>query len=75
MNKLTVKQREETVSEEHRIAKAVAERDAKQALQQLEEDEKRAAMLKSIAAHREFMVTHIQICHLKQVMLIYHKHF
>lgn len=56
MNKLTVEQREQTVSEEQRIAKALAERDAKQALQQLEEEERRAAMLNSIAAHREFMV-------------------
>lgn len=61
MNKLTVEQREQTVSEEQRTAKAVAERDAKQALQQLEEEEKRVAMLKSIAVHREFMVTKVQI--------------
>lgn len=57
MNKLTVTQQEQAVSEEQRIAKAVAERDAKQAQQQWEEAERKAAMLKSIAAHREFMVT------------------
>lgn len=56
MNKLTVEKREQTVSEEQRIAKAVAEQDAKQAQQQWEEEEKRVAMLKSIAAHRDFMV-------------------
>ncbi|KAK2839774.1 hypothetical protein Q5P01_013514 [Channa striata] len=55
MNKLTMKQREQMVSEDERIAKAVAEWDAKQAQQQREEDEKRTAMIKSIAAHRELM--------------------
>ncbi|GAA6231206.1 coiled-coil domain-containing protein 173 isoform X2 [Lates japonicus] len=55
MNKLTDTQREQTVSEEQRIAKAVAERDAKQAQQQREEEEKKAAVLKAITAHREFM--------------------
>lgn len=64
MNKLTVEQREQTVSEEQRIAKAVAEQDAKQAQQQSEDEEKRAAMLKSIAAHRELLVTHVQMLHL-----------
>ncbi|XP_047457343.1 protein CFAP210 [Mugil cephalus] len=55
MNKLSASQREQTVSEAQRIARAVAERDAKQAQQQREEEEKKAAMIKSIAAHREFM--------------------
>ncbi|XP_022072385.1 cilia- and flagella- associated protein 210 isoform X2 [Acanthochromis polyacanthus] len=55
MDKLTVKQKEEVVSEEQRIAKAVAERDAKQAQEQQEKEEKKAEMLKSIAAHRESM--------------------
>ncbi|XP_026232649.1 coiled-coil domain-containing protein 173 isoform X2 [Anabas testudineus] len=55
INKLTVKQREQTVSEEGRIAKAVAERDAKQAQQQREEEEKKAAMLTSISTHRQLM--------------------
>lgn len=59
MHKLIVKQQEQTVSEEQRIAKAVMERDAKQAQQQLVEKEKRAKMLKSIAEHREVMVTQI----------------
>lgn len=53
---LTATQQEETVGEEQRIAKAVAEQDAKQVQQQWEEEEKRAAMMKAIAAHREFMV-------------------
>uniref|UniRef100_A0A3B4WHU9 Cilia and flagella associated protein 210 n=1 Tax=Seriola lalandi dorsalis TaxID=1841481 RepID=A0A3B4WHU9_SERLL len=57
MNKLTVAQQDQSVSEEQRIAKAVAERDAKQAQRHREEEEKRTAMLKSITAHREFMVT------------------
>lgn len=57
MNKLTVTQKEQTASEEQRITKAVDEQDAKQAQQQWEEEEKRAAMLNSIAAHRDFMVT------------------
>ncbi|XP_040913771.1 coiled-coil domain-containing protein 173 [Toxotes jaculatrix] len=55
MNKLTVTEQEQTISEEQRIAKAVAERDAKQLQQQREGEEKRAAMLKSISAHRELM--------------------
>uniref|UniRef100_A0A3Q2WH69 Cilia and flagella associated protein 210 n=1 Tax=Haplochromis burtoni TaxID=8153 RepID=A0A3Q2WH69_HAPBU len=55
INKLTVTQQEQAVSEEQKIAKAVAESEAKQAQQQLEEDEKKAAMLKSISVHRELM--------------------
>ncbi|XP_044071942.1 coiled-coil domain-containing protein 173 [Siniperca chuatsi] len=55
MNKLTITQQEQTVSEEQRITKAVAEQDAKQAQKQWEEEERRANMLKSIAAHREVM--------------------
>ncbi|XP_051259642.1 cilia- and flagella- associated protein 210 [Dicentrarchus labrax] len=54
-NKLTVTQQEQTVSEEQRIAKAVAEQDAKEAQHRWQEGKKRAAMLKSINAHREFM--------------------
>ncbi|KAM4559053.1 cilia- and flagella- associated protein 210 isoform 2-T2 [Odontesthes bonariensis] len=54
-SKLTATQQEQAASEEQGIAKAVAERDAKQAMLQLEEEEKKAAMLKSIAAHRDFM--------------------
>lgn len=52
-----VTQQEQAVSEEQKIAKAVAESEAKQAQQQLEEDEKKAAMLKSISVHRELMVS------------------
>ncbi|CAI5656109.1 coiled-coil domain-containing protein 173 isoform X2 [Oreochromis aureus] len=55
INRLTVTQQEQAVSEEQKIAKAVAEREAKQAQQQLEEDEKKAEMLKSISVHRELM--------------------
>ncbi|XP_068602867.1 cilia- and flagella- associated protein 210 [Brachionichthys hirsutus] len=54
-NKLTITQQEQTVGEAQRIAKAVAEQDAKRALQQLEEAEKRAESMKSIATHRELM--------------------
>lgn len=61
MNKLTVGQQQQTEDEEQRIAKAVAELDAKQAQRQWEEEEKKAAMLKSITAHREKMVTHVQL--------------
>ncbi|XP_074515454.1 cilia- and flagella- associated protein 210 [Sebastes fasciatus] len=55
MNKLTVEQQDKTDIEEQRIAQAVAEQDAKQAQQQREKEEKAAAMMESIAAHREFM--------------------
>lgn len=56
MKDLTVKQQEQSVSEEQRIAKAVAEQDAKQAQQWWEEEERRATMLRSIRAHRELTV-------------------
>lgn len=59
MDKLTVTQQEQKVSEEQRIARAVAEQNAKQAQQQWEEEEKRATMLKSMAAHRELRVTQV----------------
>ncbi|XP_035532491.1 coiled-coil domain-containing protein 173 [Morone saxatilis] len=55
MNKLTVTQQENTHSEEQRIAKAAAEQEAKEAQQRWQEGKKRAAMLKTINAHREFM--------------------
>ncbi|KAM4609460.1 cilia- and flagella- associated protein 210 [Polymixia lowei] len=54
-DKLITIQQEQTFNEEELIAKAVAEREAKQAQHQMEEDEKKAATLKSIAAHRESM--------------------
>ena len=41
---------------EQSIAKAVAEREAKRARVQREKEERRAAMLDSIAAHRESRV-------------------
>lgn len=56
MKDLTVKQQEQSVGEEQRIAKAVAEQDAKQAQQWWEEEERRATMLRSIRAHRELTV-------------------
>lgn len=59
MDKLTVTQQEQKVSEEQRIARAVAEDNAKQAQQQWEEEEKRVTMLKSMAAHRELRVTQV----------------
>lgn len=59
MDKLTVTQQEQKVSEEQRIARAVGEQNAKQAQQQWEEEEKRATMLKSMAAHRELRVTQV----------------
>lgn len=59
MNELTVTQQEQTVNEEQKIAKVVAEQHAKQAHQQREEEEKRATMLKTIATHRELTVTQV----------------
>ncbi|CAJ1079355.1 coiled-coil domain-containing protein 173 [Xyrichtys novacula] len=56
MDKLTVRKQEQTTDEEERIAKAVAEQEAKQARQQQEENEKRTKMLESIAAHRELTI-------------------
>ncbi|KAE8299331.1 Coiled-coil domain-containing protein 173 [Larimichthys crocea] len=54
-DKLTVVQQEKIDDEEQRIAKAVAERDAKEAEQLWKEEEEKAAMLKSIIAHRELL--------------------
>ncbi|TMS06208.1 Coiled-coil domain-containing protein 173 [Larimichthys crocea] len=54
-DKLTVVQQEKIDDEEQRIAKAVAERDAKEAQQLWKEEEEKAAMLKSIIAHRELL--------------------
>ncbi|XP_036965049.1 coiled-coil domain-containing protein 173 isoform X1 [Acanthopagrus latus] len=50
MNKLTVTRQQQADDEEQRIAKAVAERDAKHAQRQWEDEEKKA-----ITAHREKM--------------------
>lgn len=57
LNKLSIKQLQQSATEEQRIAKYVAERDAKQAQLQEEEERKKSEMLKSITAHRELMVT------------------
>lgn len=58
MNELAAKQQEQTDNEEL-IAKAIAQQDARQAQQQKEKDDKRMAMLDSIASHREAMVWHV----------------
>uniref|UniRef100_A0A096LY36 Cilia and flagella associated protein 210 n=1 Tax=Poecilia formosa TaxID=48698 RepID=A0A096LY36_POEFO len=55
LNKLTATQQEQATNEEQRIAKALAEWDARQAQLQLEEERKKSEMLKSIAAHRELL--------------------
>uniref|UniRef100_A0A3Q3BA44 Cilia and flagella associated protein 210 n=1 Tax=Kryptolebias marmoratus TaxID=37003 RepID=A0A3Q3BA44_KRYMA len=53
LNTLTVTQQERTATDEQRVAKAVAEQDAKQAQLRREEERKKSEMLKSITAHRE----------------------
>lgn len=53
IQKLAVQKQQEINNEEEIIAKAVAEREARQTQEQREKEEKHAAMLKSIAAHRE----------------------
>ncbi|KAM4731502.1 LOW QUALITY PROTEIN: cilia- and flagella- associated protein 210 [Anableps anableps] len=55
LNKLTATQQEQAINEEQRIAKALAEWEARQAQLQLEEERKKSEMLKSIAAHRELL--------------------
>lgn len=56
-DKLTVTQRQQEGNEEQRIAVAVAQRDAREAQLQWEEQERKATLLQSIAKHRELMVT------------------
>lgn len=56
-DKLTVTQREQEGNEEQRITVAVAQRDAREAQLQWEEEERKATLLQSIAKHRELMVT------------------
>lgn len=56
-DKLTVTQREQEGNEEQRMAVAVAQRDAREAQLQWEEEERKAALLQSIAKHRELTVT------------------
>uniref|UniRef100_A0A672YK07 Coiled-coil domain containing 173 n=2 Tax=Sphaeramia orbicularis TaxID=375764 RepID=A0A672YK07_9TELE len=53
IDKLTVTQQQQTESDEQRIARAVAEREAKEAELHRDKEEQRAAMLASIMAHRE----------------------
>lgn len=57
MEKLALSQQEQEVSEEQRVAAAVAQRDAREAQLQWEEEERRAALLQSIAEHRKLTVT------------------
>lgn len=73
MDQLIATQQELKVNEEHRIKKAVAEQDAKQAQRQWEEEEKKAAVLKSIAAYRESLVTQLllrPVCHFKVFLVV-----
>ncbi|KAM9804427.1 cilia- and flagella- associated protein 210 [Neosynchiropus ocellatus] len=53
MNELSASRQQQQTGEEQRTAQAVAERELRLALLQKEEREKRAAMMESIAAHRE----------------------
>ncbi|XP_052422203.1 cilia- and flagella- associated protein 210-like [Carassius gibelio] len=53
IQKLAVQKQKQISNEEEIIAKAVAEREAKQAREQREKEEKHAAVLNSIAAHRQ----------------------
>ncbi|XP_035030936.2 protein CFAP210 [Hippoglossus stenolepis] len=55
MKKLTDQQQEQTVNEDQRIAKAVAEQEARREQQLREEEEKRTEVLKSITEHRQLM--------------------
>uniref|UniRef100_A0A8C1TSD0 Coiled-coil domain containing 173 n=1 Tax=Cyprinus carpio TaxID=7962 RepID=A0A8C1TSD0_CYPCA len=55
IQKLAVQKQQQVSNEEEIIVKAVAEREAKEAREQREKEEKHAAMLSSIAAHRESM--------------------
>ncbi|XP_036429901.1 coiled-coil domain-containing protein 173 isoform X1 [Colossoma macropomum] len=53
IERLSAQHQEQTTNEDNLISKAVAEAEAKRAQHQREKDAKKAAMLKSIAAHRE----------------------
>ncbi|XP_048879867.1 protein CFAP210 [Brienomyrus brachyistius] len=55
LEKLAVRKQEQVIDEEERIAKAVAQREARLAKEQKEKDEKKAAMLDAITSHREAM--------------------
>ncbi|XP_028291836.1 coiled-coil domain-containing protein 173 [Gouania willdenowi] len=55
VNKLTATRQEQAMDEEQRIEKAVTKQDTKHILIQLQEEEKKNTMLKSIAVHRETM--------------------
>lgn len=57
MEKLVDARRAQEDSEEQRVSAAVAQRDAREAQLQWEEEERRAALLQSIAEHRELTVT------------------
>ncbi|KAJ0005673.1 hypothetical protein NQD34_015567 [Periophthalmus magnuspinnatus] len=53
LEKIVATQQEQAENEELKIAQAVAEREAREAKLKLEEEEKKAAMMKSMAVHRE----------------------
>lgn len=59
VEKLAAFNEEQTINEEEVISKAAAEAEARLDKQQREKDEKKAAMLKSIAEHRESVVNFI----------------
>lgn len=59
VEKLAAFNEEQTINEEELISKAAAEAEARMDKQQREKDEKKAAMLKSIADHREAVVNFI----------------
>ncbi|XP_072300516.1 cilia- and flagella- associated protein 210 [Eucyclogobius newberryi] len=53
LEKIVNTQQEQAENEELKIARAIAEREAREAQLKFEEDERKAAMLESIAVHRE----------------------
>lgn len=56
IEKLAALKQEQTNNEDERIAKAVAEREARQIREQQKKEAKHTAMLNSITAHREITV-------------------
>ncbi|XP_061736054.1 cilia- and flagella- associated protein 210 [Nerophis ophidion] len=60
MDKLRVAQQEQTDQKEQKVAEAAARQDSKRMQHKWEEDEKRAAMMKSITSHREHMVQEME---------------
>lgn len=64
LEKLVATQQEQADDEELRIAKAVRERNAREAQLQGQEEERKAAMLDSIVAHRESLVTTLEFSYI-----------